>query len=43
MTAGPRLMKSRGPNRAASFPIREENNTRNRKLGISAMPAACSL
>ena len=30
MTAGPRLMKSRGPNRAAT-PIREENNTRNRE------------
>jgi hypothetical protein len=43
MIAGPRLMKRRGPTRAASFPIREDSNTRNRKLGTPAMPAACSL
>ena len=43
MIAGPRLMNSRGPKRAASLPNREENTTRNRKLGTSAIPAACSL
>jgi hypothetical protein len=43
MIAGPRLMNDRGPYRAASFPNRDENNTRNRELGTSAIPAACSL
>ena len=43
MTAGPTVMNSLGPYRAANFPNLVENATRNSVPGIPISPAAAGL